>query len=127
MNPIQIFRCRRCGNVIVHLCDSGAPVVCCGANMELLVPTSFDTFAEKHVPVVKREGDKVIVKVGRIAHPMVVDHCIEWILLRQKGGFQLRWLLPDDAPRCEFKVCDANAPLTIYAFCNLHGLWMASL
>ncbi len=127
MNPIQIFRCRRCGNIIVHLRDSGAPVVCCGANMELLVPSFVDDFAEKHVPIAKREGNKVLVTVGRIAHPMVVDHYIEWILLQQKSGFQLRWLNPDDAPRCEFKVVDAESPLNVYAFCNVHGLWMASL
>lgn len=127
MDPIQIFRCRRCGNIIVHLRDTGAPVVCCGANMELLVPSFVDNFAEKHVPVLRREGDRLTVKVGRIVHPMVEDHYIQWILLQQENGFQLRWLNPDDAPSCVFKLNEENSPVHVFAFCNVHGLWMTSL
>ena len=42
---------------------------------------SVDAAKEKHIPVVKRVGDKLEVTVGSVIHPMLEEHHIEWIAL----------------------------------------------
>lgn len=49
---LKFYRCSHCGNIIVKLKDSGAPVSCCGDVMVQLQPGTSDGAHEKHVPVV---------------------------------------------------------------------------
>ena len=53
----KFFKCRHCGNVIEKIVDSGVPVVCCGENMEELIPNTVEASGEKHIPVVTRIDD----------------------------------------------------------------------
>ena len=73
--------------------------MCCGQKMKELIPGVSDGAAEKHVPAVKVEGNKVIVEVGSVEHPMVDVHYIEWIILESEKGFQKVDLKPNQAPR----------------------------
>ena len=75
----KFYKCAKCGNIISKYVDSGVPVVCCGEPMMELVANSTDAAGEKHVPVVEVNGNKVIVKVGEVAHPMTEAHLISWI------------------------------------------------
>ena len=60
----KFYRCRHCGNVIIKFVDSGVPVVCCGEQMEELIPNTVDASNEKHVPVVKMaENGRIKVEV----------------------------------------------------------------
>ena len=127
MDQIKIYRCRLCGNIVVHLYDSGMPLTCCGEEMELVEPASEMASLEKHVPVVERFADKVIVSVGETPHPMTKDHYIEWILLQSKTGFQVHYLKPGDAPVFEFHIPEKITPIAVYAYCNIHGLWVKEL
>lgn len=81
---------------------------------------------EKHLPVVKCDGDKVSVEVGSVAHPMTAEHLIEWIALETEKGVQIACLSPDDKPAAEF-VLAGGKPKAVYAYCNLHGLWKADV
>ena len=116
--------CRHCGNQVYFIEESGVPVVCCGENMEVLIPGTTDAALEKHVPVIERNGDKVKVKVGAVPHPMTEAHYIMWIALGTKDGLTIKNLTPADAPEAEFLV-PAGDEVAAYAFCNLHNLWKA--
>ena len=96
-------------------------------NLELKELKAFeiDGAKEKHVPVVKREGNKVDVVVGEIAHPMQDVHFIEWISIETNKGFQVKYLNPEDKPEASFMLLEGEKLVCTYAYCNLHGLWKA--
>ncbi len=122
---MQFYRCNHCGNIIVFMESKGVPVVCCGEKMTELVPGSTDGAFEKHVPVIEKDGSKVKVSVGSVAHPMMEEHYIQFIVLETKQGFAKKDLKPSDAPVAEFVLADGDEIVAAYEYCNLHGLWKA--
>ncbi len=122
---MKFYVCEHCGNIITYAKDAGVPVMCCGQKMVELVPGTTDAAVEKHVPVIKAEGQKVVVEVGGVAHPMVAEHYIEWIVLETEKGYQKVDLKPEEAPRAEFALVEGDKVVAAYAYCNLHGLWKA--
>lgn len=122
---MKFFKCEHCGNIITYVKNSGVPVVCCGEKMKEIIPGLVDASKEKHVPEVKIEGNKVIVKVGSVAHPMIKEHYIEWISILTKHGTQLKKLIPGENPEACFYLCEGDEIEEVYAYCNLHGLWKA--
>ncbi len=125
MNPQRFFICKRCGNIIAMVKNSGVPVMCCGSKMEELIPGTSDASLEKHVPVISISGNLVSVKVGSTAHPMAEEHFIEWISLQTKAGNQRKILKPGAAPEAVFAITAGDEVEAAYAYCNLHGLWKA--
>jgi len=107
--------------------SSGAPLTCCGEHMTELVPGSVDASHEKHVPVVEVNGNTVTVKIGAVAHPMTEEHYIQWVYLHSENGGQRRCLAPGEEPKAVFALVDGDKPVTVYAYCNLHGLWKTDL
>ena len=75
----EIYKCDVCGNVVEVLTVGGGQLVCCNKPMELMTEKSDDEGQEKHVPIVEKNEDKLIVKVGSVSHPMTEEHHIEWI------------------------------------------------
>ena len=122
---LKFFRCEHCGNIIEMVEDKGVPVVCCGQRMTELVAGTSDGAREKHVPVYEVKDNIVHVKVGEVAHPMIPEHYIEWIVLQTKNGVQRKELNTGDKPEACFAVCDGDEVEAVYAYCNLHGLWKA--
>lgn len=122
---LKFFRCEHCGNIIEMVEDKGVPVVCCGQRMTELVAGTSDGAREKHVPVYEVKNNIVHVKVGEVAHPMIPEHYIEWIVLQTKNGVQRKELNPGDKPEACFALCDGDEVESVYAYCNLHGLWKA--
>ncbi|MEA4832688.1 MAG: desulfoferrodoxin family protein [Oscillospiraceae bacterium] len=120
---MKFYICKHCGNIIAFVKNKGVPVVCCGEKMSELVPNTIDASHEKHVPVIKREGNKVIVEIGSVAHPMTEQHYIEWICLQTKQGNQRKQLKPGDEPKVCFMICGDDEVEAALAYCNLHGLW----
>ena len=59
-------------------------------------------------------------------HPMVDVHYIQWLIVETENGGQLRTLAPGQAPRAVFEL-GGEKPVAVYAYCNLHGLWMTKL
>ncbi len=122
----KFLRCEKCGNIVGVIKDSGAPISCCGENMQVLNPNTTDAANEKHVPVVEVEGEIVKVSVGSVEHPMTEEHLIEWIFLETDKGGQKINLTATDKPYAEFHLNGAK-PIAAYEYCNLHGLWKKDL
>ena len=122
----QFYICRHCGNIIEKIDDKRVPVVCCGEKMEQLIPNTVEASGEKHLPVVKVEGNLVTVNVGAVNHPMTEEHLIQWVQLKTDKGAQRKFLNPEDAPVVTFELSNEQ-PLEVYAWCNLHGLWMTTI
>lgn len=122
---MKFYVCEHCGNIIIYAKNAGVPVMCCGQKMVELVPGTTDAAVEKHVPVIETEGQKVIVSVGSVAHPMMEEHYIEWIVLETEKGYQKVDLKPGEEPKAEFAITESDKVIAAYAYCNLHGLWKA--
>ena len=122
----KFYICRHCGNLIGMLHNAGVPMLCCGEKMEILEPNTVEASVEKHLPVVEVEGDLIQVKIGSAEHPMVPEHYIEWIYVETEHGGQRKSLKPGEAPNAAFRLYDDTA-IAVYAYCNLHGLWMTKL
>ena len=121
---MKFLRCEVCGKIVALVNDcSSCPAKCCGEAMKEIVPNTSDGAHEKHVPVVKVEGNHVLVEVGSVAHPMIEAHYIEWIALETSKGNQRKQLKPNDAPRAEFALLDGEKVIAAYAYCNLHSLF----
>lgn len=122
------YRCMSCGNFVTFLTEKTACTpTCCGKPMTELVPNTTDAAQEKHVPVVKVDGNHVTVTVGSTLHPMLDNHYIQFIVLETKQGFQKKGLKPGDQPVAEFELAGGDAPVAAYEYCNLHGLWKAEV
>lgn len=118
---VRFYKCMHCGNVVAKVTDHGVPVVCCGEKMQELVANTTDAAVEKHVPVVTKKCGKISVDVGSVAHPMTEEHSIEWVALVSEDKCMLQYLQPGQPSTATFS--GAGRDYTVYAYCNLHGLW----
>ncbi len=91
----KFYISKHCGNIIAKVKDAGVPVVCCGEKMSEIIPNTTDAAVEKHLPV--------------------------WTV---ENG-QRKELHPGDAPEICFALCEGDEVESVYAYCNLHGLWKA--
>ena len=121
---LKFYRCNHCGNIIIKLHDSKVPVMCCGEAMTELTINSTDAAVEKHVPVVEHNNQMVMVTVGETLHPMTEEHYIEWIVLETKKGTQIQYLTCYFEPKATFVLTEDDELINVYAYCNLHGLWV---
>ena len=117
-------RCSICGQIVGVVNETGVPLICCGKEMEIISPKTVEAeLGEKHLPVFKKEKNKLIVEVGKVFHPSTEEHYIEWIALVTNKGHQRKILKPKDKPTVTFMLDDDEEPLEIYAYCNIHSLW----
>ncbi len=124
---LKFFVCRKCGKIIAIVKDSGVPTVCCDEAMEELVPGVTDGALEKHVPVIRVNGNTVTVTVGSKLHPTLAEHYIEWILLQTDRGIQQKWLGPGDKPEVDFAILMGERVQAAYEYCNIHRLWRSKV
>jgi len=118
----QAYKCEICGNIVEVLHEGSGELVCCGQPMNLIEEKTEDPEkGEKHVPVIKKQGDKILVKVGSVEHPMEDKHYIEWIEILVDGISYKKFLKPGDKPEAEF--CIEGENIIAREYCNLHGLW----
>ena len=94
---------------------------------EELIPNTTDAAGEKHVPVVRIDGDAVSVTVGAVEHPMLPAHFIQWIILETANGWLKKRLTANDKPCANFILADGDKVVAAYEYCNLHGLWKNEL
>ena len=120
------FVCNHCGNLVTTIHNAGVPLVCCGEKMKELLPNTVEASGEKHLPVAELSGSRLTVTVGAVEHPMADVHYIQWIFVETENGGQIRYLNPGQAPNVEFEL-GSEKPVAVYAYCNLHGLWMTKL
>lgn len=136
ISMLTFYQCNTCGNRIEMIEDSGVTPTCCGDDMEELIPGTSDGAKEKHIPIFiestvipspleEKLCTKVItVQVGETPHPMMKAHYIEWILVHTNRGVYRKSLDPSLPPEADFCLKKDETVLAIYAYCNLHGLWV---
>lgn len=121
-DKMKICKCDVCGNVISILDDNGGKLMCCNEEMGLMTPEASDGAREKHVPVITKDGDEIVVSVGSIEHPMDDDHYINWIALETATGVMRTNLRPQEKPEAKFPYVKGSV---VYVYCDKHGLWKA--
>ena len=112
--------------MVVKINEGGCSPSCCGDPMAELAANTTDGAKEKHVPDVKVEDGVIKVQVGSVEHPMLDKHYIQFIAVDTEKGVQVKWLNPGEAPKAEFTLADDKA-VSVYEYCNLHGLWKADI
>ena len=122
----RFYICEHCGNIVGMVHDAGVPMMCCGQKMKQLEPGTVEASHEKHIPVVTKEDGIIKVTVGSVAHPMTDEHSIQWVYLQTCRGGQRKCLKPGDESTVSFALCD-ETPVSVYAYCNLHGLWKTDI
>ncbi len=127
LNLNEIYKCD-CGALFevaaAGVCDGDAPA-CCGKPMTLLSENVTDAAKEKHVPVITKVDGGYKVTVGSVPHPMTPEHWIVMIELIADGVVMRKNLTPTDAPEAVFQTNATSVKAREY--CNLHGLWVASV
>lgn len=126
MAQLRLFKCKKCGSMVVKINKGGCDPSCCGEPMKELTANTTDGAKEKHVPDVKIVDGVVNVQVGSVEHPMLDAHYIQFIALETKKGVQVKWLEPGQAPKAAFVLTD-DEPVAAYEYCNLHGFWKAEI
>ena len=126
MKNTKFYICKHCGNIVGMIHSSGAPLVCCGEKMAKLEAGVVEASHEKHIPVVKVDGNTVHVSIGAVNHPMTEEHSITWVYLETDRGGQRKCLAPGSEPTVSFTLTDEK-PSAVYAYCNLHGLWKTDI
>lgn len=118
---LQVYKCEVCGNIVEVLHEGVGELVCCNQPMKLHEENTVDAAQEKHVPVIERTEEGVLVKVGSDPHPMEQKHYIEWVQLLADGKACRQFLEPGAAPEALFEISATDVAAREY--CNLHGLW----
>lgn len=117
----EVYTCEVCGNITKVIHASAGSLVCCGKPMILQAEKSADTGSEKHVPVVEKSQNGILVKVGAVPHPMEEKHYIEWVEVRSGDNVYIHGFKPGDKPEAEFWGLDTN--VNVREYCSVHGLW----
>ena len=84
---LQVYKCDVCGNMVEVIHDGPGQLVCCNQPMTLQEENTVDAAQEKHVPVIEKTAEGIVVKVGSVEHPM------------QDAHFTAGCQGPDDAPK----------------------------
>ncbi len=121
----EIYKCSVCGNIVEVVHASGGTMSCCGKPMVKQTENTTEASKEKHIPVIERTANGVLVKVGSVPHPMEEKHYIEWIEVIADGKVMRTYLKPGARPEAEF-VCTAQN-VVARAYCNIHGLWRSGM
>lgn len=120
---MKFYQCEKCGNIITYLDDAGVIPVCCNETMKELVCNKEEQANEKHIPVVERNQNMVSVTIGSILHPSTLQHHIRWIVLTTDKGYYIHPLNTEEIPITYFAITSDERIQTVYAYCNIHGLW----
>ncbi len=119
---LEIYKCEICGNITEVMHEGKGELVCCGQPMKLFKENTTDAATEKHVPVIEKTDNGIIVKVGSVAHPMEEKHYIEWIEVIDGPYVYRKFLKPGEKPEAEFNI-EFREDLVAREYCNIHGLW----
>ena len=122
---MKIYVCKNCGTVMLKLEDKSEALVCCGDKMELIDVNTTEAATEKHLPVYEIKEGMVNIKVGEVEHPMTDDHYISFIILASDDSYLIKMLKAGDKPEVNFSY--SSEYNKIYAYCNLHSLWLTEI
>jgi len=94
--------------------------------MTELIPNTVDAAKEKHLPSVNVKTGEIEVQVGSVPHPMDEGHHITFVYVETAEGGQRKRLKTGADPKCAFSFVN-DKPVSVFAYCNLHGLWKTEL
>ena len=115
-----VFRkCDVCKNVVWSFNDTN--VACCDNTMRVLKANDVDASFEKHVPNYEIKDDKIEIVVN---HVMEEKHYIMWIMMVCDNEIYYKEFKPSEEAKVVF---DYKGSCKIYAYCNLHELWMSEV
>lgn len=123
----KFFQCEICGKIVQVESDGKGSLQCCGKPMTEMTANSKEAAVEKHIPEVSAHDNTISVVVGSVLHPATEAHHIDWIYLESQNGGQFRHLNPLEEPKAEFVLAAGDQAKAVYAYCNLHGLWVKEL
>jgi superoxide reductase len=119
----EIYKCEICGNIVEVVHAAGGTLTCCSQSMTLVKENTVDASKEKHIPVIEKVEDGILVKVGSVEHPMTEEHHIEWIEVHTANKVYKKYLKPGEKPQAIFKI--EEEVIFVREYCNVHGLWRA--
>ncbi|MEG2843735.1 MAG: desulfoferrodoxin family protein, partial [Ruthenibacterium sp.] len=102
----KFFICKHCGNMVGLIDNKGVPLVCCGEEMQELVPNTVDAAVEKHLPVVVKSENQITVTIGSVEHPMLAEHHIVFIYVETEHGGQRKCLDVSEKPTAIFQFAE---------------------
>lgn len=124
---MRILKCPVCGNIIELIEDHGIPVMCCGQKMVELTANTTDAATEKHVPLLSYDDGVLTAIVGAVEHPSVAEHYINFVIAVAGNKVMRVNLNAGDKPAAKFNLGDYKGTVSVYEYCNLHGLWKAEI
>ena len=106
------YKCPTCGNVVIKLVDSSAPLSCCGKPMQELVPNVVDDKSRAYLPdVVLLEDRRLRVDPCPGGHCTLGDADKMFLYVEFEGGGT--WL--DSTTRSEFLLpIGDHRPIAVY-------------
>lgn len=119
---MKVYRCLNCENVVVAYNDEKKPK-CCDEEMMELITNSTEGENDIHVPVIRRIGSLVTIKIGEKAHPMVDVHHLMFVILETNKGIYYKELAIENEPVVDFLIFNDEEIIRAYAYCNDHELW----
>lgn len=118
---MKIFKCKECNEFIFS--KRNVDLTKADKKLEELIPNTKEDGYLKHLPLYELKNNELKVYVGEIMHPMDDKHYIAWILVEtSKGVYKVE--LKNNESYHIFHLDDNEEIYKIYAYCNLHGLWM---
>ena len=121
MKELVIKKCLKCGALVKVIADchcDNCGIDCCGEPMKELRTNSTDGAIEKYKPEYTIENNELIVTVN---HVMDEDHYIMWIKFVYANSEKTFFFKPGDEIEADSRY---EAGMKIYAYCNIHGLWV---
>ena len=117
--------CNKCGNLIEMINDSSITPFCCQTAMEEIIAKESDPEkGEKHLPTLSLNGLEATISVGEILHPMTEEHHIKWIYVETNQRKVRYDISSKSTPIVKFTLNQDENIINIFAYCNLHGLWL---
>ena len=119
------YKCPKCGNVVVKLVDSGAPLSCCGMQMQPLLPNAVDAESRRYLPdVTLLEDRRLSIDPCPGGSCSLADDEIVFIYVEFEGGGT--WLDTCSPVKVVLPIGD-HRPIAVYKYCSKHGLWCVKI
>ena len=121
---MKLLKCKHCGLVLELIYNHQDP---CLERFEEIYPNSTSASTEKHEPVAHVDQGILKVRVASVPNPMEDEHCITSIFVVYDQYVLRKNLTSNDIPEATFYIGNYHGKVSIYEYCNLHGLWKTEL
>jgi len=123
-SEMKIYRCNKCGRVLVSIFETNHPLKCC-EEMELLKVHEEDELFDNHSPIIARGYNGIRVEIGEDIHQNYDDDYISFVILVSDSGYRISYLSKEDKPIVD--IYPNEHVKKVYSYCTKHGLWKVSI